>query len=59
MASIVESTNSELKEDFLEVDQSIPGQNYVCLSFVSPENVLNNKELYYAHKFQKLLKIMI
>ena len=55
MASIAESTNSDLKEDFLEVDQSIPGQNYVCLSFVSPENVLNNKELYYVHKFLKTI----
>ena len=54
MASITES-NSELKEDFLEVDQSIPGQNYVCLSFVSPENILNNKEIFYANKFLKTI----
>ena len=25
------------KTDYLEVDESIPGQNYVCLSFLSPE----------------------
>ena len=54
MASITES-HSELKEDFLEVDQSIPGQNYVCLSFVSPENILNNKEIFYANKFLKTI----
>ena len=36
-----ESLNdSEIKEDFLEVDPKIPGQNFVCLSFVSPEKVL-------------------
>ena len=40
---------SNLKEDFLEVDQSVPGQNYVCLSFLSPENVLKQKEMYYFH----------
>ena len=42
---------SNLKEDFLEVDQSVPGQNYVCLSFLSPENVLKQKEMYYFHRF--------
>ena len=41
----------ELKEDFLEVDQKIPGQNYVCLSFVSPDNFLKKKEVFYATKF--------
>ena len=55
MASLAESTSSDLKEDFLEVDQSIPGQNYVCLSFVSPETVLKNKEVFYAHKFLKTI----
>ena len=54
MTSITES-NNELKEDFLEVDQSVPGQNYVCLSFVSPENILNNKEIFYANKFLKTI----
>ena len=32
-----EENEEKIKEDFLEVDQPIPGQNYVCLSFVSPE----------------------
>jgi hypothetical protein len=34
----------DIKEDFLEVDQKIPGQNYVCLSFVSPDNFLKKKD---------------
>jgi len=54
MTSISES-NTELKEDFLEVDQSIPGQNYACLSFVSPEGVLKNKEVFYVNKFLKTI----
>ena len=29
--------DKEEKIDYLEVDDPIPGQNYVCLSFVSPE----------------------
>jgi len=47
-----ESLNdSEIKEDFLEVDPKIPGQNFVCLSFVSPEKVLKQKEVYFTTKF--------
>ena len=47
----IQTDSAELKEDFLEVDQKIPGQNYVCLSFVSPEKVLKKKELYFVKKF--------
>ena len=28
-------------EDFLEVDRPVPGQNYACLSFISPENIVS------------------
>ena len=31
------------EEDFLTPDQSIPGQNYVCLSFVSPRKISKTK----------------
>ena len=41
----------EIKEDFLEIDSKIPGQNYVCLSFVSPEKVLKQKEIFFMTKF--------
>ena len=37
--------------DYLEVDNPIPGQNYVCLSFVSPEKTLNERELFLFNKF--------
>ena len=43
--------NSQVKEDFLEVDQPIPGQNYACMSFISPDKVLRNKEMFMFHKF--------
>ena len=39
------------EEDFLEVDPQVRGQNYCCISFVSPENILNNKEVFKMHKF--------
>ena len=45
------SNNDEIIEDFLEVDQKIPGQNYCCISFISPETVIKNKELYYVKNF--------
>lgn len=41
----------EIEEDFLEVDKPIPGQNYVCMSFVSPEKILNQKEQFMYHNY--------
>jgi len=46
------SDNSEI-EDYLDEDKAIPGQKYVCLSFVSPEHVLEDKKLYTLYKFMK------
>ena len=39
------------KPDYLEVDDAIPGQNYVCLSFLSPETLMQNKEAFKCVKF--------
>ena len=39
------------KTDYLEVDNPIPGQNYVCLSFISPENVIMDKQLFMFNKY--------
>lgn len=41
------------EEDFLDVDKPIPGQNFVCLSFVSPEKVLERKDIYFFKEFLK------
>ena len=41
----------EVEEDFLNVDNPVPGQNFVCLSFVSPEKMLKQKEVYFTTKF--------
>ncbi len=48
-----EELNTEVTEDFLEVDKPIPGQNFVCLSFVSPDKLLARKEDYYFHEYNK------
>jgi hypothetical protein len=37
--------------DFLDQDPPLRGQNYVCLSFVSPEDVLKKKEVFVFEKF--------
>jgi hypothetical protein len=47
----IDEKMDEIKEDFLEVDSKIPGQNYACLSFVSPEKILKQKELFFVSKF--------
>jgi hypothetical protein len=42
---------SEPIEDYLEVDKPIPGQNFVCLSFVSPDKLLVQKEKFSFYKY--------
>lgn len=44
-------SDENIKEDFLEIDPKIPGQNFVCLSFVSPEKILKQKEIFMNTKF--------
>ena len=54
MSSFPESekiNDDDIKEDFLEVDPKIPGQNFACISFVSPEKVLKQKEVFFTTKF--------
>ena len=49
--------SEEHEEDFLSVDTPIPGQNYVCLSFVSPEKMIKDKNKFYMVSFlNSLLK---
>ncbi len=44
---------TEKEQDFLEVDAQIRGQEYCCISFVSPEEVLAKKEIFYLEKYLK------
>ena len=41
------------REEYLEADKEIPGQKYACLSFISPENVLASKDVYFFNAFVK------
>ncbi len=47
------ASTEEIKEVYLEADKEIPGQHYCCLSFVSPNKVLKNKDIYYFSQFMK------
>jgi hypothetical protein len=39
------------REVYLEADKEVPGQHYVCMSFLSPEKVLENKDVYFFNEF--------
>jgi hypothetical protein len=39
--------------DLLDEDKPLSGQKYVCLSFISPEDHIKNKELFYFERFLK------
>ena len=41
------------KEDYLDVDYPLIGQNYTCISFVSPEKILAKKNVWMFNQFLK------
>ena len=47
------NNNKQKYVDLLEEDKPIAGQKFTCISFVSPENILKKKELYYFEEFLK------
>ena len=51
--SQAENKNNSKYVDLLDEDKPIAGQKYVCLSFVSPEDILKDKNLFYFEKFLK------
>ncbi len=51
MTDAAATSESSKPQVFLEGDDEIRGQKYICLSFVSPEKILKNKDLYFFSKF--------
>ena len=47
--------NAAPVEDFLDEDKPIPGQSYCCLSFLSPEKVLQKKRCFLLKNFLTIL----
>ena len=48
---VKDEVKDEVKKDYLEVDDPIAGQQYACLSFVSPEAFIKKKEGFMVSKF--------
>jgi hypothetical protein len=44
-------------EDYLEVDTQVPGQNFVCISFISPEHVLKQKDRFFFKTYINSLEV--
>jgi hypothetical protein len=42
-----------VEEDYLSVDNEIPGQGFVCLSFLSPNKILPKKEMFFFSEFMR------
>jgi hypothetical protein len=51
------SGTKELREDFLDEDNEIPGQRYALLSFLSPEKILASKDQFFFTLFLKQYEI--
>jgi hypothetical protein len=44
-------SEEDKKIDYLEVDQPIAGQNYVCMSFLSPDSLIQDRTAFNCAKF--------
>ena len=51
------SSKDQPKEDFLEEDPEIRSQKFVLLSFLSPENILANKDQFFFGEFLKQYEV--
>lgn len=51
MSSQSQNLVSTKEVDYLDEDKPIRGQNYVCMSFISPEEVLQHKESFLFSKY--------
>lgn len=45
------TSTTEERIDYLDEDEPIRNQNYVCVSFINPEDVIVNKDAFYFSKF--------
>ena len=48
---MINGKNNPKYIDLLEEDKPIAGQKFACVSFVSPENILKQKEIYFFEQF--------
>jgi ribosome biogenesis protein Nip4 len=50
-SKLVDKSETADYVDLLDEDKPMSGQKYVCLSFISPEDHIKNKNLFYFEKF--------
>jgi hypothetical protein len=48
---MINGKNNPKYVDLLEEDKPIAGQKFACVSFVSPENILKQKDIYFFEQF--------
>ena len=46
-------SNEFITADLLDEDKPIANQKFCCLSFLSPEKILKNKDIYFFNEFVK------
>jgi hypothetical protein len=51
--SVGNGENNTTYVDLLEEDKAIAGQKFVCISFVSPEKIIKQKEIFFFEEFLK------
>ena len=44
---------TDIEEDYLDVDKPLSGQNYYCVSFVSPEKILDQKDKFMYYHYER------
>jgi len=49
----IDKTNNPKYIDVLDEDKPISGQKYTCISFISPEKILKQKEMFFFSQFLK------
>ena len=49
----VDGTSNPKYIDVLDEDKPIAGQKFTCISFISPEKILQKKEIYFFKEFLK------
>ena len=54
MSNLVKKTDPKYV-DLLDEDKPLSGQKFACMSFVSPEKILKQKEMFLFGKFLKNL----
>lgn len=57
MSTAISTTVSCKEADFLDQDPPLRGQKFVCLSFISPEDVIKKKEAFFFEEFIKTLSV--